>query len=334
MSTAGFPPLWPAWLGVAMATAALLAWVWRGWALRYGIVDRPDARRLHAEATARGGGIGIVVALLAAATPALGERATAFALGLALVAGTGLLDDLKPLPAAAKALGQALGALPLAWVAPLASPWPDTVVGVLMAWLLVMALVNIWNFMDGSNGLAASQAALFGLALAGMTDGAAAWLGLVLAMACLGFLPANLPRAQVFLGDVGSHSLGFAVAAGVLIAGSGGLPPWLALLPALAFVTDATLTLAGRLRRGEKVWLAHREHLYQRAIAGGVGHGTVCLAYAVVTAALAGAGVALARQQREVSLAGAVVGAVLVLVLYLSLRRRWPMSPHLRELQQ
>jgi UDP-N-acetylmuramyl pentapeptide phosphotransferase/UDP-N-acetylglucosamine-1-phosphate transferase len=330
MNPTDLPDAWPAWLVAALAGSFLLARVWRHWALRRGVVDRPEDRRLHAEATPRGGGIGIALALLLA-TPAFGSAAWAFAGGLALVAGIGLLDDLRPLPAGAKAIGQAIGAAPLAWALPLAPAWFGPLLAVVAAWLLIVALVNIWNFMDGSNGLAASQAMLFGLCLAGLADGPARWLGLVLAAACLGFLPQNFPRARVFLGDVGSHALGFAVAAGVLAAGEGGVPPWLALLPAAAFLVDASLTLAARLLRGERFWQAHREHLYQRAIAAGAGHAPVCLAYALVTAAVGAAALALARSTPAFALPGAATVLALVLLAYLILRRRWPMAPRTAE---
>lgn len=284
-------PTLPAWLLVLLATglstAVAGAW-WRH--ARERVLDLPDDRRLHQVPTARGGGLGIAVVLLAAA-PWLGPGGGAFALGLAVTAGAGFYDDLRPLPPLAKLLLQALGALPVALAWPLLPALLGPVAGVAAAWLLVIALVNIWNFMDGSNGLAATQALLFGAAMA-LFAGAgtpAAWLGLALAAGALGFLPWNLPRARLFLGDVGSHALGFAVAALALLAmqGERAVAPWLPLLLASAFLLDAGLTLLARLVRRAKVWQAHREHLYQRAILHGASHGRVCLAYAAWTLAAA-----------------------------------------------
>lgn len=282
----------PAWLFVLLATglstAVAGAWWWHA---RDRVLDLPDARRLHQAPTARGGGLGIAVVLLAVA-PWLGPGGAAFALGLAVAAGAGFIDDLRPLPPLAKLLLQALGALPVALAWPLLPALLGPVVAVAAAWALVLALVNIWNFMDGSNGLAATQALLFGAAMAlfaGLGT-PVAWLGLALASGSLGFLPWNLPRARLFLGDVGSHALGFAVAALALLAqaGEGGVAPWVPLLLASAFLLDAGLTLLGRLARREQVWRAHREHLYQRAILHGASHGRVCLVYAAWTLAAAG----------------------------------------------
>lgn len=332
MSAEALPEQWPAWLAVALAGSFAATWAWQHWARRRGVLDQPEERRLHAEATPRGGGIGIALALLLVVL-AQGVPAWAFVPGLLLVAGIGLVDDLRPLPAWAKALGQALGAAPLAWALPLEPDWLGPLAGAALAWLLIVALVNIWNFMDGSNGLAGSQALLFGLSLAALAEGPARWLGLVLAAACAGFLPLNFPRARVFLGDVGSHALGFAVAAGVLMAGQGGVPFWLALLPACVFLVDAGLTLLARLRRGERFWEAHREHLYQRAIAAGLGHAPVCLGYGLVSAGLGLAAVALARSAPATGLAGAAGLLAAVLLAYMILRRRWPMAPRSLELQ-
>ena len=284
-------PTLPAWLFVLLATglstAVAGAW-WRH--ARERVLDLPDERRLHQVPTARGGGLGIALVLLLA-SPWLGQGAAAFALGLAIAAGAGFWDDLRPLPALAKLLLQALGALPVALAWPLLPALLGPVAGAAAAWLLVVALVNIWNFMDGSNGLAATQALLFGAAMALFAGPGtpAFWLGLALAAGALGFLPWNLPRARLFLGDVGSHALGFAVAALSLLAlaGEGGLAPWLPLLLASAFLLDAGLTLLSRLARRQKVWQAHREHLYQRAILHGARHGPVCLAYAAWTLAAA-----------------------------------------------
>jgi len=307
----------------------VLAGAWRRFALHRQWLDQPDARRLHVLPTPRGGGIAIALALLVAGS-GLGSGSGLFALGLVVVAGAGLWDDLRPLPPLAKLLLQALGALPLALAWPLLPLLLGEAPAVLAAWCLVMVLVNFWNFMDGSNGLAASQALLVGLAmvlLAGLA-GAPGQLGLVLAAACLGFLPYNLPRARLFLGDVGSHALGYAVAALGLMALAGGVAsPWQLLLLPSAFLLDAGLTLLGRLLRRQPVWRAHREHLYQRAISHGGSHVGVCAVYAAWTGIaialawlLAGAGQGL---QLVVLLAILALGAS----LYAFAGRRWPRVP-------
>lgn len=322
------PPQLPAWLFVTLAAvlATVLAGAWWRHA-RHRVLDLPDARRLHQVPTARGGGIGIAAVLLLC-TPWLGAGGPAFALGLLVTAGAGLVDDLRPLPALAKGLAQAAGALPPALAWPLLPELFGAAGGVLLAWMLVLSLVNIWNFMDGSNGLAATQALLFGavvalLAGAGTPTG---WLGLALAAGALGFLPWNLPRARLFLGDVGSHALGYGVATLALLAlaDGQGIAPWQPLLLASAFLVDAGLTLLARLLRGEKVWRAHREHLYQRVIAQGSSHLRVCLAYAAWTAAAAVLVVALAAAPPALAWAISLAWLISGIMGHLLAGRRWP----------
>ena len=210
------------WMLLAFAVALAGTWLARSYALRNALVDEPDLdapdpRRSHAVPTPRGGGVAIVVALL----PALGwlvlhpEPASrrgwlAIAGGLLLVAGIGWLDDHRPLGAAPRlfvhALAAGLLALALHWLG--ADPMMAAA-----AFGLALVLVNAWNFMDGIDSLATSQALLAALAYALFAgSGPVLSLGAVLAAACAGFLPFNLPRARVFLGDVGSGALGFMLA--------------------------------------------------------------------------------------------------------------------------
>lgn len=314
-------------------SAALIAAVWRRQALRRRWLDIPGPRRLHAVPTPRGGGIAIAAVLLAA-TPGLGEGGALVALGLLLTAGTGLMDDLRPLPPLTKLCLQAVGALPLALAWPLASsalgPWA----GPVTAWLLVMVLVNFWNFIDGSNGLAASQALLIAAAVAwftGMTS-PAGWLGLALMSGCVGFLPFNLPKARLFLGDVGSFTLGYGVAALLLMAQSERADAaWPLLLLPSAVLMDTGLTLLVRLGRRQKVWVAHREHLYQRAVRHGWSHVRVCLAYGVwtVLASVAAWITANAGQTQQVTVLGLFIASAGM--LYLWAGRHWPIRDDVRD---
>lgn len=283
------------WLVLAAAIAATGAAAARWHALRHGLLDQPGERRSHSVPTPRGGGIGIAIAWLAgaAAMGVLGilpkPLAVATIAGGLLVAGAGFADDHRPLSpwwrlAAHCGAGAALAA---GLAAAGAGPWLA-----LLALVAVPVMVNVWNFMDGIDGLAASQSMLVatGYALLAGTP-AAALLSLVLAAACLGFLPFNFPRARIFLGDVGSGLLGFALAtvAGLLLLGDGdgggaGLLPLL-FLPASAFLVDASLTLGGRIVRGERWWTAHVGHAYQRLAAGLGSHVPVTLGYGAWTVA-------------------------------------------------
>lgn len=329
------PSLWLLAM-LSLAGGFGLALGWRAWALRRGVIDAPDERRLHDMPTPRGGGIGIALVLLAA-SPWLGQGGAWFAAGLVLCAGAGLVDDLRPLPPLAKGLLQAVGAACLATAFPLLPELWGAAVGHVLAWAVVLVLVNFWNFMDGSNGMAASQAVLAALGLAALASTAApvAWLAVALGAACLGFLPLNFPQARLFLGDVGSHALGYTVAALLLLAAA---PfdgtPWLLLLPVSAIVLDAGLTLVSRARRRQVLWRAHREHLYQRAVAHGWSHAGICALYAAWTLAATGLALWLQRQPAPWAMLGSGMALGFGIIAYSLLGRAWPRpvatgrSPH------
>jgi len=148
-----------------------------------------------------------------------------------------------------------------------------------------MVLVNVWNFMDGIDGLATSQAAIVaaGLALL-LGTGPWGWLAAGLVAACLGFLPFNFPKARIFLGDVGSGALGYLLAALLALAYATSPVPWpILLLPAAAFLVDAGFTLTMRMLRGEHWWTPHVTHAYQAWARREAGHVRVSMAYAAFT---------------------------------------------------
>ena len=277
---------WPAWVGIPFVVAVAGTWLARGYALRRRLLDQPGERRSHVVATPRGGGVGIVLAMCCAlamlAFSMASERglALAIAVGLLIVATVGWVDDHRPLPPWTRLLAHALAAACLGG-GMLAAGLPTlfVVVGVGLA----LVLTNVWNFMDGIDALAASQGLLVALACAAFAArGPAAWLALALAAACAGFLPFNLPGARIFLGDVGSGALGFLLAA--LVVWSGSRAPDeapLLLLPLSAFLLDASLTLAGRVWRGEPWWLPHTQHAYQSWVRRLGLHGIVTGAYAL-----------------------------------------------------
>jgi UDP-N-acetylmuramyl pentapeptide phosphotransferase/UDP-N-acetylglucosamine-1-phosphate transferase len=144
-----------------------------------------------------------------------------------------------------------------------------------LAWLW---FINLFNFMDGIDGISGVEAASIGLGLALVAwfvgSFAAIGLALTVAAAALGFLAWNWHPARVFLGDVGSVPLGFAL--GWLLIGAALDGAWAAalILPAY-YWADATLTLLRRVARGEPVWRAHRSHFYQRAVQAGMSHAEV-----------------------------------------------------------
>lgn len=271
-----------AWLVLLTGLSAAGTWLARRYAIHRELLDHPGERRSHQVATPRGGGVAVVATLLVACLvlavrdPSQHLLLGGFAAGLMLVAGIGLADDHRPLSPWIRLLVHAAAGVlfGLALGVSLGSAWLG-----IAAFAAVLVLSNVWNFMDGINGIAASQSLLLGVGLA-IVGGSWGLLALALAAASLGFLPYNFPRARIFLGDVGSGAIGFAIAAlAVITAGRMQLDAVWLLLPLSAFLVDAGLTLARRILRGEQWWTAHTQHAYQ-VWARRRGHTFVTLAYA------------------------------------------------------
>ena len=250
-------------------------------------------------------------------------------IGTMLVAGIGWLDDHRALPASLR-LSVHIAAAFLAAVALLGVPatlQQTLLLGLAVFW--IASLVNAWNFMDGIDGLATTQAVLAAVCiLAGgllhaWFDAAWAAFALLFSGALLGFLPFNFPRARIFLGDVGSGALGFAIACLLLRAiASGGMPWPLGLLPVSAFLVDAGLTLGNRIAHGSAWWRPHREHLYQWLVRRGVPHSRVTLAYGAWTLATCMLTLAIVDSAAGMS-AGVVFAALLsAIVLWNCIRKR------------
>ena len=288
-------PVAAAWLALLFGISLAGAFAARRYAIGRDLLDHPGERRSHVVATPRGGGIGIVLAMLIALamcawwSPAQSVSMALAGAGLLLVAGIGWLDDHRPLTPWSRLAVHAVAACLLAVVAWRAG---GQVADALMVFVLAMVLVNIWNFMDGIDGIASLQALVVACAFALLADDAASrWIALALAAACLGFLPLNLPRARIFLGDVGSGAIGYVVALAMALVATGdgraGSPAtWmLLLLPPSAFLLDASLTLGARILRGERWWTPHVGHLYQRWARAVGHHWPVTFAYAAWAAA-------------------------------------------------
>lgn len=196
------------------------------------------------------------------------------------------------------------------WILPLPG-W----IAVPLALLFVVWMINLYNFMDGMDGFAGGMAVIgfSTLAWLGWTDNGFATFCLIVAAASAGFLVHNFPPAKIFLGDTGSTTLGFLVAACSLWGDQSGLFPfWAALLVFSPFIVDATATLLRRLLRGEKVWEAHRSHYYQRLVLLGWGHRrTVLVEYALMLACAASALLAI-----RLPSAGQIVLAAVWMLIY------------------
>ena len=278
----------PVWMLLHLVLAATGTWLARRYALKKQLLDQPGERRSHAVATPRGGGIAVVATVsLAIAWLALqgGPESfllSCFVIGLVLVAAIGWLDDHRPLPAWPRLLVHALAAFLLAWGVHDSTPG---LIAPILAFVLAMVLANIWNFMDGIDGLAASQAVIVALAMALLLAGGVwGWIAAGSVAALAGFLPFNFPKARIFLGDVGSGALGFLVAGLLAAAFRSDRVAWpLLLLPMSAFLVDAGFTLGMRMLRRERWWAPHVQHTYQKWAGRNGSHVGVTLAYAGFT---------------------------------------------------
>jgi UDP-N-acetylmuramyl pentapeptide phosphotransferase/UDP-N-acetylglucosamine-1-phosphate transferase len=299
---------------------------------RRGVLDVPNRRSSHDVAVPRGGGLGLLAgfAVGLAVALALGMPMPGWGVlgGLAMMAGLGLYDDLAGnLSVGWRLLIQAAAAvLVIQGFGPLQrlpSPSPlDVELGVL-GWpfsvLWVVGVVNIFNFLDGIDGFAGVQGIVAGLGLA--VVGWGSWLGpagFAAIGACLGFLVLNWHPAKIFMGDVGSLTLGFLFA--VMPFGEGrGRAPLLVFVVALCmwfFLSDGAFTILRRILRRERVWRAHRSHLYQRLVIAGWSHSKVVLWVGTGMVAIAATGVGAAICGRPAALWFALALAVAASVVY------------------
>jgi len=234
-----------------------------GW--RLGIVDQPTARSSHSRATPKGGGIGVAAAFLVIAVVL--QLPIAFWLPLGVLAGLSLRGDQVEISPKLRLPAQfvLIGILVMGTGAGISQGIPR--IFMVLFWIIfIVGTANFYNFMDGINGIAGiSGVAGFGL-LAFGTYKDQPEVGLLtacIALACLGFLPFNLPRARVFMGDVGSIVLG-GVFAGLVYLASHTLLDFLCMASFLfPFYVDELTTMIVRLRAGENLTQAHRRHIYQ-----------------------------------------------------------------------
>lgn len=267
------------------------------------LLDRPSERSSHTVAVSRAGGLAMLAAFLTGlfvvsvfvGEPRLSSPAWKFAL-FAIVAGAvGLADDHLNLRPFVKFAGQFFASLLFVWLlGPLSSaPFPFYgnvdlgMFGVLITVFWIVAFMNVFNFMDGVNGIAAG-ASIVGLGIfcalavfaGAYGSGLIACLGV---FAALGFLPANVLRKRLFMGDCGSHFLASVIAGLAVYAANESqatLSPLVLPLIFAPFIIDVGMTLFHRLVRGENVLRAHREHIYQIILQQGASHETVAILYA------------------------------------------------------
>ena len=319
-------------LSVGVATAVLIP------VLRHKeIIDHPNDRSSHLVPTPRGAGlvmIPLVSGFWIAVDSGWGQSTNHLLVWPALAAlflcVLSWFDDLKGLPPLVRFCAHVGVVAALLYVQPseilytqgLLPVWADRLVaGFVWVWF-----INLFNFMDGIDGISGVETLAIGLGTAAMAFGSSiaaplAPPALILAGGAVGFLALNWNPAKIFLGDSGSVPLGLLL--GWLLLQLAAAGHWAAaLILPLYYLADATITILRRLARREKIWQAHRQHFYQRAVAGGLTHAQVSALIALANAAL----IALAFLSVEFA-AASLIGAVLVTALLLAALQRRAAGP-------
>jgi len=292
------------------------------------MLDYPNERSSHFDPTPRGGGIAVTISILLAwiALHKVGLVASSFvsiALGTSLLAFVSWIDDLRGLSPGMRLVAQGaavtIGILVLPSTRSALEAWLGSTLFFVAAGLVWVWWINLFNFMDGIDGLAVSEAAAIcsGLLLFALVgdgaDPAAALLAAGIIGAAIGFLVWNWSPARIFLGDVGSVPLGYL--SGFLLLDLASRGRWkIALILPLYFLADATITLLRRLLAGERVWEPHRQHFYQQAVRNGLPHSAVVKRVIAANLLLIGCGWAAENGRAVISLSAAIVTVAVLLV--------------------
>ena len=273
---------------LCLTLSILITYASKAIASRLRWFDRPNLRSAHLDPTPRIGGIGIVLAFLLCGCLLLGPdlwRSPELAVlgSILAISALGLIEDVRGVSIAKRLAVQIFVATSLVLFLRSTGASPiltaSGIQGAMIIAVTIFSIVwitNVYNFMDGIDGLAAGQAVIASLAVAivAFLSGSDLTGGLMLLLACasMGFLVFNFPPATVFMGDVSSTAIGFAFATLPLLPSSSQTPIPVWLLAIAMFLLDATVTLVRRALHGEDIFQAHRSHLYQRPLTFGVGH--------------------------------------------------------------
>jgi UDP-N-acetylmuramyl pentapeptide phosphotransferase/UDP-N-acetylglucosamine-1-phosphate transferase len=312
---------------VALGLSLALPTVVKPLLKRLGVIDIPNHRSSHSTVVIRGMGVAVAVAILVALVLSLATGLVAVDRSLILViicmvgasAVLGWMEDFRGLPIRVRASAQlligAIGTAALATTIDESSYW-----WVPIGAIAVATYINAANFMDGINGISGMHGLVVGLfySYAGVLSDQL-WLtvaGLVVAAAFAGFLPWNLGRGFVFLGDVGSYLLGASVAAIAVTGLLAGVYLEYLLSPVLIYLADTFTTFVRRARRGERLYTAHRQHVYQRLTDTGLSHVQVSLLVSILSALTGAAGFVLATAAAPLAVSASLFAAAVV-ALYL-----------------
>ena len=290
-----------------------------------GIQDIPNERSLHETPIPRIGGVGLMAGVLTGWAWMFYSLVWWLVLPVLLLFVVSLIDDMQGLPVS-KRLSAHLVAAAILIVGSGVLSQQGIVIAMLLL-LLTVWMTNLYNFMDGSDGLAGGMAltgfTMYGIAALMNNNDAFAMVNFTIGAAALGFLYNNFHPAKVFMGDAGSIPLGFLAAAiGLWGWQQGCWPAWFPLLVFSPFIVDASVTLLKRAMRGARVSEAHREHYYQRLVQLGVGHrNTALLEYALML--LVGVSALWALRNPDALPVFAVVWTLIYVLAMMSLDYWW-----------
>jgi len=335
---------------VFIVAAAILSWLLASRVRLYALdrlLDIPNERSSHSSPTPRGGGLAIAFTVLGGIILAAmwhwieWELALALVGGGAMIAAAGWIDDHRDLPALVRFAVQFLSAgWAMYWLGGLSALSVGSTqlllgpAGTALGVIGIVWAINLYNFVDGIDGLAAGEAittgVIGGLILMVMGHEGLAMVSLLIAAASAGFLPLNWAPAKLFMGDVGSGMLGYLFAVLAIASENAGAIPlliWVLLLG--AFVFDATVTLCRRIAHGERWYHAHHSHAYQRMVQAGRSHAQVSSMILLINMILALLAI-LAWLRPTFFLIAIGAGALLLSILYLSVERIRPMHARAR----
>lgn len=254
----------------------------------FGIIDVPNHRSLHDTPKPRTGGLAVLIAIvtgLSLLQPHLNQQLIFILPYVFIVICAAFIDDIISISALSRLFLQIIVAIAVTFnglvLESLVLPgfeislYPS--VGVLLTTIFIVWIVNLYNFMDGMDGFSGGMAIIgfgtFAILAYMKGDNDFVLINLIIVAATIGFLIFNLPPSKIFLGDVGSTLFGMFVALFILWADINDIfPAWLGVIVFLPFILDSTVTLGKRVLRGERIWVAHRSHYYQRLVLSGLGH--------------------------------------------------------------
>ena len=305
------------------------------------MIDLPNERSSHIFPTPRGGGLSITISIFFSVALLYYFQlislvfAVALGLGGLVIAVVGWLDDHGDISVILRGIAYSLAAIwTIYWIEGM-----DHIVigkhiislnsaGALIAFLWLVWVTNLYNFMDGTDALAAVQAVctgiMSGILLIFSGEQGLAMICFAITVACFGFLFWNWPPAKIFMGDVGSCMLGFCFGVLAIFGEKIGVVPiiiWFILLS--VFICDATFTLIMRIIRNEKWYSAHRSHAYQRLVQMGVGHKSLAIYVSIINIFVLWPLAYIAYQWQQFTIASLIITVLVMLILWLTIQYRF-----------